>query len=152
MRFRTAVFAFTLFAAPAAAQAPAPATVPPVQQMREAVAAGDLVAARQLAGAIIREDGTDAATVEALWLIAQLHNAAGHGMRAAHALDRAADKAEAYGDPVAQARSLLEAATLYAAHHDYVAANERIARLRPLLDSPHMSAAVRAEIGSRIAG
>jgi hypothetical protein len=158
MRYAISALALALAVTPATAQAPsevateASAPTTPLQQMREAVSAGDLVGARRVATAIVRQDRADAATAEALWLLAQLDNASGRRLRAAALLDRAAEKAEAYGDPSLQARSLLESATIYANHNEFSVAAERLARLRPLLQSPNMTSELREEIRSRLAG
>lgn len=161
MRTTTALVALAALAAavPAPAQSRAykpaagvvAAATPTVQQMRDALAAGDLPWARRLAVSIVRADDSPAATYEALWLIAQMEHADHRPLRAAAALDRAADAAQAYGDPVAQARALLEAATIYAHASQYAEASARVARLRPLLESPHMTDDLRVEITTRLA-
>jgi len=162
MRTATAILALAALtvAVPASAQSraykaagetPEAAPTPGIQEMRDALAAGDLPAARRLANQISRTEEDNAASYEALWLIAQMEHADHHPRRAAAALDRAADAARAYGDPVAQARALLESATLYARSYQYGESSTRLARLRPLLESPHMTDAVRAEIETRLA-
>ena len=162
MRSSAAIIALAALAvaAPVAAQSRAfkpaadlvaTAPDPDVQQMRDALAAGDLPWARRLARTIARTESSNAATYEALWLIAQMEHADHRPISAANALDRAAEAAQAYGDPVAQARALLESATIYARSYNFGAASARIARLRPLLESPHMTEELRAEITNRLA-
>lgn len=142
----------TALAAPAAAQSAMAAETgnPMLEQMRAAATAGDLAVARRLATRIVRDDFCDAADVEALWLMAQIDNADGNVRRAAGALDLAAQKAAVYGDPGAQVQSLMEAATLYASARRFDLAAERVAQIRPLMASPHLSAELRAEAAARL--
>ena len=85
-----------------------------------------------------------------LWLLAQLDNADGRLLRAASYVDRIAEVAADYGDPVLQSRALLEVTALYAGARAHQAAADRLERLRPLLDSPHLSAEFRAEAQARL--
>lgn len=153
MRATTLAFAIAAAAVlPASAQAPvaADAGSPVLERMRSAAAEGDLDLARRLAVRIVRDEHSDAADVEALWLMAQIDNSEGHGLRAAAALDQAAAKAAVYGDPVAQVQALVESATLYASHRRFAEAAERVAQVRPLMASPHLSAELRAEAAARL--
>lgn len=151
MRAVNALFALVLLvsAVPLAAQSGAP-VAPAVAQMRDAATGGDLRSARLAAEAIIRDGGDRTATVEALFVLAQVEHAEGHPLRAADALDRAAAQAAANGDVVAQARALLDASLAYAAQGRSAQAASRAARLRPLLRSAVLPAELRAQVESRL--
>lgn len=148
MRSLTALFALALLplAAPLAAQSSAPATV---AQMHAAASHGDLGAARRAAEQIVRDGRNEPASVQALLFLAQVDHAQGRPLRAADALDRAAVQAAAFGDPVAQTRALIDAATIYVAEGRMAQAAERVERLRPLLHSPFLPAALRMEVAQR---
>ena len=87
---------------------------------------------------------------EALWRLGSLYYADGDLRRAALTFDRLAHEAESYGDPVLQARALLEAAVLYQRAGMSEKVMPRVERVELLLASPYMSAEVRDGITRRI--
>jgi tetratricopeptide (TPR) repeat protein len=89
---------------------------------------------------------------EALWHIAAISHNQGNIRHAAATLDRLAEEAQAHGQPEYQAKALLEAAILYHRLRQPERALERVARLKPLSSSPHLSADLRDQIQTRIKG
>lgn len=68
---------------------------------------------------------------------------------AAYSMDLLAQDAIVMGDPNVQMQALLDAATLYAQGRRPDVAQARLATIRPLLASPYLTEAVRAEVASR---
>lgn len=87
---------------------------------------------------------------EALWNLANLYHGSGNLQRSAQVMDELAQAAELHGNPVVQAKALVEAAILYHTLGQRQEAAMRIERLQPLLSSPYLSNEVRTEIQSRI--
>lgn len=69
---------------------------------------------------------------------------------AAEVMDTLAADAVALGQPLVQARALLEAATQYAAAGQDDLARDRYAALRALLASPHIPDSFRSEVDARV--
>lgn len=151
MRSLTALFALALLplAAPLAAQSHTPAASL-IEQLRHEASHGEVRSARRAAEAVVREGRDGLASVEALLFLAQMDHADGRRMRAADALDRAAVEAAKHGDPVAQTRALLDAATIYVSEGQMARAAARVEQLRPLLRSPYLPAELRAEAEGRL--
>ncbi|MBA2244595.1 MAG: hypothetical protein H0W11_06540 [Gemmatimonadetes bacterium] len=87
---------------------------------------------------------------EALWNLANLYYGDRQIRRAAATMDELADAAQLHGNPVVQAKALIESAILYQSLKMPEQASARIERLQPLLDSPFLSAEVRSSIEKRI--
>ncbi len=87
---------------------------------------------------------------EALWNLANLYHGDRQILRAAQTMDALADEAELYGNPVVQAKALIESAILYQSLQMSDEASARIERLQPLLASPFVSDEVRGAIQKRI--
>lgn len=88
---------------------------------------------------------------EALWNLANLYHGNRQIRRAAETLDELAEAAQRHGNPVVQAKALIESAILYQSLQMPEMASARIERLQPLLDSPFLSDEVRKSIEKRIA-
>ncbi len=88
---------------------------------------------------------------EALWNLANLYYGNKQIRRAAETMDELADAAELHGNPVVQAKALIESVILYQSLQMQEEASARIERLQPLLDSPFLSDEVRSSIQKRIA-
>lgn len=87
---------------------------------------------------------------EALWHLANLYHGDRQIRRAAETMDDLADAAQLHGNPVVQAKALIESAILYQSLNMPEQASARIERLQPLLDSPFLSDEVRSSIQKRI--
>ncbi len=87
---------------------------------------------------------------EAMWGLAELYYSRKDLRNAAATLDQLADEAQQYGDPVLQARALVEAAIFYQQLGDQEKALTRFERLKPLLSSPFLPEATRTKIEARI--
>lgn len=86
----------------------------------------------------------------ALWLSAQMSYSRHQHQRAAVTLEALAKEAQRYGDPVLQARALIEAAVLYQHAGMGKESLACLKQLKPLLSSPYLSAQARAAIEERI--
>lgn len=86
---------------------------------------------------------------ETLWTIAEIQFARGDRLRTARALDAVAEEAAKYGHLDRQARALFESAMTYASINQHGQANDRMARLRPLLATDAISPELRERIEQR---
>lgn len=102
------------------------------------------------ADAVIAQDDANELPRTALERIATIHLAAGRTAEAARSMDRLAARAEWLGYPEAQAQALLEAAVLHQLAGAAGAARERVRRLVPLLDSPHLTRETMMRIRARM--
>ena len=118
---------------------------------REMMEQGRYGEARREYAAIAKQQKVEGTLAgEALWRLGSLYYADRNFRRAALTFDRLAQDAEIYGDPVLQARALLEAAVLYQKMGMGEKVMPRVERLDLLLASPYMSAEVRDGITRRI--
>lgn len=107
-------------------------------------------ARRTYAAVAEAQEGMGQLPEEALWQLAAVFHAERRPRRAAAALSRLAEAAELHGDPVVQARALLEAAVLFHRAGDAAPALACIRRLDPLLSSPYLPDEVRDDVRRRI--
>lgn len=87
---------------------------------------------------------------EALWNLANIHHGNRDIRRAAQTMDELADAAQLHGNPVVQAKALIESAILYQSLRMPDQARARLERLQPLLDSPFLSKELRSSIEKRM--
>jgi tetratricopeptide (TPR) repeat protein len=87
---------------------------------------------------------------EALWGIAEIHHGRAQDAQAAGVLVELAHEAELRGNPVVQAKALLEAIVLYEVLDQHQEAIRLAARLEPLRSSPYLSDELRIEIDTRV--
>jgi thioredoxin-like negative regulator of GroEL len=95
-----------------------------------------------------REAGASAA--DPLYRLAAIYFTHRNFSGAAATLDAAAADAETHGEPVLQARALIESASSYAKLGDGERMADRVARLRPLLSSPHIPQDEREDMLARL--
>jgi tetratricopeptide (TPR) repeat protein len=100
------------------------------------------------AAEIMRAEGV--LPTDPLWQIAQIHFARQNHRGAAEVLSQLAREAEVMGDPVVQARALLEASVLYHYAGMTEAMLRSARRLQQLKASPYLPDELRAAIDSRV--
>lgn len=139
-----------------AAVATTPATSTPVSAIRLAradslVFAGDVTAAQSLYRSLAYHDNSTAHYAkQPLWDLAMADRLADQPFRMVTTLDRLASAARRYGDPEMELVASFEAARYYAAMGQPVVARDRLARVRALLQSPVLPAAIRADYTARM--
>ncbi len=146
------VTAQTSFAASPNPTAPSPTTsTVHLERARSLAVLGQFREAKaeySRAAALMRVEGR--LPTEALWQIAEIYFGEENHRRAADVLSDLAREAEVFGDPVVQARALLEASVLYQ-HAGLTEAMLRSAnRLQQLRASPYLPDDLRAAIETRV--
>ncbi len=116
------------------------------------VFAGNIRAARPLYRALIRSE-TDAGhyAQEALWHLAMAYHLADDPAGTVRTLDQLAFAAAQFGDPETELMASYEAARFYAAMRQPFVARDRLARVRCLMQSPVIPAAMKADYTARLA-
>lgn len=114
--------------------------------------AGRMDRAVRLYEAVI--DGQDAAgryAKDALWHLAMAYYVDGDPVNTVRTLDQLANAAGRFGDPRTELEASYQSARFHAALHDTRSAEDRLARVRCLMQSPVIPDAVKADYETRLA-
>jgi hypothetical protein len=123
-----------------------------IEKADEALVAGRLAEARRTYRAVIEaQHAAGQYAGEALWHLASAHFFSDDSGATADVLDELATEAARFGDPSMELRATFESAVLYQSMHRSSAIGPRLARVKALLQSPAISATLKAEISQRMA-